>query len=455
MLAPARPIGPVRFRFAYLVTFSVLASYAVLLNLGEFFVEGRANWSAEQYVEYFGLSDAGSYLRLGIDLANFTVTPPNYWIVGLWPPGMAVIDAFAIMLPGSLFVWMMIINVTALALPVALALSLANSKRDFLWIGGLSLLFVAQPSKSWTLTEGLFMADGIGSSLLLSSLLLSQKALSEFRHNKDYRKMLLLFTLSGILLSASMHFRFSVWPVALVLLVLAGVVVGLSFGKNSLGKVLEFTRPGLSAFVIAFLIASTPWTLFVSTVLHPGNPTWSTSDYAWAQKWMTDQHLLEAGAGWLVAGGANWACSIDRDLCESLQPKVLSGDGEHYSSLRNLALETGISNPLELLAFKVPIFAKATVALPGGTLEGSLSPFAVMVFVIIITVLVASFFQLRKSLGFVYSIVIFSIFAVLTVAHVEIRYMLPIFDLFILGVLLNLGLPKRQVKIIKRTKEAG
>ena len=442
MLAPARRIGPVRFRFAYLVTFSILASYAVLLNFGEFSVEGRASWSAEQYVEYFGLSDAGSYLRLGIDLANFTVTPPNFWIVGLWPPGMAVTDALALILPGSVFIWMLLINAASIALPVTLVLSFAKSRRELFWLGGLSILFLAQPSKFWTLTDGLFMSDGLGSNFLLSSLLLAHKGVHAYHQYKNPRAALTLFAFSGFLLSVSMHYRFAFWPVALVLLFLASIMIILSVLRGGTAARLRPLRRGLVMFIISFLLTSAPWTVVVYTIVHPGSPTWSTGDYQWAQRWMTDQYLLEGGAGWLVEGGANWACKIDRETCEALQPMVLSGDGDNFSTFRNLALGTALSNPLQLIAVKFPLLAQAAITPPGAGLGVALSPAALPVFTSILIMLVAPYLQIRKTLGFIYSTVVMSIFATLLVAHVESRYMIPVYDLLIFGVLFSFVLSK-------------
>ena len=432
--------SPVKLGHSYLLTFCLITLYALFINLKEFAPGGRVHWSPEDFVEYFGFSDAGSYLRLGIDLAQFTVTPGNYWIVGLWPPGMAITDAVAILLPGSLFVWMLLINAASIALPVTLVLSLAKSKRDFFWLGGLSILFLAQPSKFWSLTEGLFMSDGLGSNFLLSSLLLAQKGVQDYRQNNNSRRLLGLFAVSGILLSASMHYRFAFWPVALVVLLIAGLVIVISFLKSGLTSFLKPLRRGLGVFIISFLMSSAPWTVVVTTIVHPGNPTWSTGDYQWAQRWMTDQYLQEGDAGWLVEGGANWACKIDTKTCELLQAKVLSGDGANFSTFRDLALQTAVANPLELLAVKVPIFAQAAVTPPGSGFGTAPSPIGLPVFISLLVLVLSSFLQLRKTLGFVYSTVVLSIFATLVVAHVESRYMIPIYDLVIFGVLLNFAL---------------
>jgi hypothetical protein len=433
--------SPARFRFAYPLTFTILAIYAVLLNLGEFAIQGRAHWSAEDYLEYFGGSDAGSYLRLGIDLAKFTVTPEHFWIARLWPPGMALTDAAAIILPGGMFVWMLLINAASLALPVTLVLSFAKSKREFYWLGGLSILFLAQPSKFWTLTDGLFMSDGLGSNFLLSSMLLAQKGIDSYRQDKNPRRALALFAFSGFFLSVSLHYRFAFWPAALVLLIFATLMLLFSVLRAGLAAELRPLRRGIGVFIISFLLTSAPWTVVVSTIFNPGNPTWSAGDYQWAQRWMTDQYLLEGGGGYLVNGGANWACKIDTETCEALQPMVLSGDGKNYSTFQNLALETALNSPLQLLGVKIPVLAQASVTPPVG-LGVALSSAGIPVFITMLILLVTPYFQIRKTLGFVYSTVVFAIFATLLVAHVESRYLIPVYDLLIFGVIFSFILSK-------------
>jgi hypothetical protein len=446
--------GQVQFRYTYLLSFCLIALYAVLINLKEFGPGGRVHWVPQDFVDYFGLSDAASYLRLGIDLAEFTVTPANYWIVGLWPPGMAITDAIGIMLPGSLFVWMLLINAASISLPVAIVLSFAKKRADFFWLGGLTILYLAQPSKFWSLSEGAFMSDGLGSNLLLSSLLIAQKAVHDYKQNKSPRRILELFAVSGILLSASMHYRFAFWPVALAILLFASLTIASSLLNSNLAKHLKSLRRGLAVFIISFLVSSAPWTFVVTTVVHPGNPTWSTGEYQWAQRWMTDQYLQEGGAGWLVEGGANWACKLDTKTCELLQAKVLSGDGNNFSEFRDLALKTGISNPLELLALKAPILAQATITPPGASLGADISPMSLAVFTGILLLTLTSFLQMRKTLGFVYSTVVLSSFATLLVAHVESRYMIPIFDLFIFGVVLNFVLSRLEQPRLQGRKAA-
>jgi hypothetical protein len=83
------------------------------------------------------------------------------------------------------------------------------------------------------------------------------------------------------------------------------------------------------------------------------------------------------------------------------------------------------------------MMAQATVTPPGANLGAAISPMGLVVFTAILFLTLTSFLQMRKTLGFVYSAAVLSFFATLVVAHVESRYMIPIFDLFVFGVLLN------------------
>ena len=156
---------------------------------------------------------------------------------------------------------------------------------------------------------------------------------------------------------------------------------------------------------------------------------------------MTDQYLQEGGGWWLVDGGANWACKIDTETCEALQPMVLSNDSNNYSTFQNLALETAWNSPVQLFGVKFPILAQASVTPPVG-LGVAQSNAGIPVFITMLILLVMPYLQIRKTLGFVFSTVAFTILATLLVAHVESRYLIPVYDLLIFGVLFSFILSK-------------
>ena len=44
----------------------------------------------------------------------------------------------------------------------------------------------------------------------------------------------------------------------------------------------------------------------------------STNSYVWAQRWMESEYLINQGGSWLVEGGANIPCKIDKIKCEEI-----------------------------------------------------------------------------------------------------------------------------------------
>jgi hypothetical protein len=426
-----------RFLPAYSATVTSLLFYALILNSGHLGSQGKFFWDVSEFITFYGTSDAGSYLRLASDISNLRVSQDNIWILNLWPPGMSILDSLAIALPGSLFFWMIVMNVLIMALPIAVLLSMVRSRVDLWWAIGISLVFVFQPNKSWVLTEGLFMSDGVGSHFFLTGLILCIKGLVEHRDVNQRDKTQKYFILAGVTFSLSLHFRFGLFPSVGVLVFLALIGIALSFTRRSLKtRFLDLKKPMVS-FLMSLFLVSAPWTLFVATILHPGNLSWSTGDYQWAQRWMTDNYLLEGNAGWLVTGGANWACEVSPQRCEALQGLVTSGDGSHFGTLRQSAIETAILNPIDLFILKTGPLSEATWLTSGAQLTGAASLVQLAGFGLILGFLVISFFVFTRihHPAWIAVVVVFGYLATLVIAHVESRYMIVFWDVIILAIL--------------------
>jgi hypothetical protein len=332
---------------------------------------------------------------------------------------------------------MIVMNVLIMALPISVLLSMVRNRVDLWWAIGISLVFVFQPNKSWVLTEGLFMSDGVGSHFFLTGLILGIKGLVEHRDVDQRDNTQKYFILAGVMFSLSLHFRFGLFPSVGVLVFLALIGIALSFFRRSLKtRFLDLRKPMVS-FLLSLFLVSAPWTLFVATILHPGNLSWSTGDYQWAHRWMTDDYLLESNAGWLVIGEANWACEVSPQRCEALQGLVTSGDGSHFGTLRQYAIETAILNPIDLFILKTGPLSEATWLTSGAQLTGAASLVQLLGFGLILGFLIISFFVFSKihHPAWLAVIVVFGYLATLVIAHVESRYMIVFWDIIILAIL--------------------
>jgi hypothetical protein len=427
----------VRFFPAFAVSSLLIFVYALLLNGEHFGDGGKFSWGVSRFIDYYGPTDAGSYLRLAFDLSRLSVSAENIWILNLWPPGMSALNAIAISLPGSIFLWMILINVCLTALPVAMVLTMAKTKVGFAWLIAISTVFVFQPNKSWVLTDGLFMSDGIGSHLLLIGLLLGLRGFIGYKNGCAQSRVRKWFLLSGIAFALSLHFRVSFFPTVGVLVVLALIFLLFMVGRGTVQKKHQVLITPISLFLVSLFLTSAPWTIIVSTILHPGNPSWSTGDYQWAQRWMTEDYLLDAKAGWLVAGEANWACDIEPARCGELQDFVTSGDANHFDYLRQAAIQAAIANPLELLIVKTDPLAESTWTMAGSPITGNATSVQIIGYVVLVGLLLLSFFVSvnQRNEAWLVVLLAFSYVATLVISHVESRYMIPFWDLLLLGLM--------------------
>jgi hypothetical protein len=246
--------------------------------------------------------------------------------------------------------------------------------------------------------------------------------------------------MAGLSLGISLYFR---WAFLLVVvLVVAFAVIGIlyisfrqmmSLRVRGMETQRKFHSQGamkiLAALGIGVIVAIAPWTAYAGLVLHPGNPTWSTGDYQWAQRWLTDSQLKGEGAIFLEEGGANWACKIAPDKCLVLNPVAVANDAKDYLALRDEALTAVVIHPIDFIANRLDFGTRAAFSLPGSSV-GSFSGIgygvlAAVMFLAMSTLLVR-FFKRNVPFSSVLVLAGVGIVAALGVAHFETRYLIPL-----------------------------
>lgn len=428
-----------RSAFKSALVFLFVTVYVFCLNFKEFAPTGLVSISHSELLSRLGEADSGNYLRLALDLMDFNVSPNNYWIVGLWPPGMATFDFICLLLPGNFVVWVFVATALISALPISLVFHQVVGRRQISLATLLSLIYLAEPNRVWAFTSGIFNSDGIGSSFLLSSSLLLAFGLQDrSKFLDDSKKTDYMLMASGFLLIAALSFRWAYLPIVLGLLIgFSSYLLGLAVANSIKRKRLMTQKNGLIKFLSATGIALIPWTGFVYLYLHPGNPSWSTGDYQWAQRWMSDEFLIKGKATWLVEGGANWGCKINPEKCQILGKEAESGS-TNYGEFRDEAIATAISRPLELFALKTPIIFSSFESIAGQPPAKGDNQVGGNIF--LGSLLVCAFLTLKRNVSrvfLIYALYIGLALSALYLAHVETRYLLPVWDIGILGLMYN------------------
>jgi hypothetical protein len=226
--------------------------------------------------------------------------------------------------------------------------------------------------------------------------------------------------------------------------------------KSNLDKSYELEKNFYLSVVLTFLLLALPFTLV--KLASTGSPTWSSGDYVWGQKWMSDEMLRSNGANFLVEGGSNWACNIDPIKCQEIASQEnssgqpYSGFGEYtFIEFRNMAFFAAFEHPGRFMLNRLQVTLDTFETLPGSSIGLKNSGFKgwVLTFVFFL-VFVSSLFYIRIRNLFLAFILLFclGLFIPLVFEHFESRYLIPIQAISI--ILMLSSLEKFKVLNIKK-----
>jgi hypothetical protein len=401
---------------------------------------GSRTWSnTSELINALGGVDAANYLRIGLDLSDGVLTSNNLWILNLWPPGMPALYTLLLILPGTLVPKMVLVS--SLLWAVAGGITTAIIKpfgSKFALVGFILFWTLFSNPYAWVLGNGILFSDGIGSSLLvifLGMIFVINRMLIDRRIMK-VQSLIFLSISAGLVLGVTLTFRWAFVIVVTFIGVFALIwalraLIDLVIKKPSTSEsgetkniFLFFISLGLGIF-----IAILPWTLVTQFKLHPGNPTWSMGDYQWAQRWLTDDQLNKAGAGFLVEGNANWACEISPEDCSIMNGIALTNDGQKYDFLRNAAISVAAHHPVEFAINRFDAFGRAWFSSPGSKVGSFDSVGYGLINISIGAAFIILAFKMRKKFKIyvsVVSLLVLGLIAALFVAHLENRYLVPL-----------------------------
>jgi hypothetical protein len=309
--------------------------------------------------------DACYYLTAGKDLLETgSISQANTWILNVWPPGVAIISGFYILL-----------SRLGLALPiVAGGIAIVSwTVLLSLWhrylrprVGGtvavVAVLGVAlgQPVRGWYLADGLFYVESPSIVLFLGAVLALLMT-----NSGSTRRRATLGVVAGLLFAGAAYLRnlFELAGLILSATVVAILVVSLVHAVGAgdfrqLARRALVVNVALLACVVAFHAVTMPWRVVASSTIRPDNLSWGGVGISRATQWMPSDYMAENGMGWLVDSTINTPCRVDAGRCaeifaaesESALPYggAITTNGEFASA----AFEAWTEYPIQWTAIK-------------------------------------------------------------------------------------------------------
>lgn len=265
--------------------------------------------------------DPVSFLTAALDVArDGWVTPANYWIVHLWPPGFPLLEGAAIRLVGEdgpfllvLLVasaacsatWMVLLRQRLLQSWPPLAAGLAPLLPFLFPLTG---LFLLSPL-------GLSFGETFSISFFFIGYLLAVRAY-ERGAKADA-------VLAGLALAAAAYFR-SQFELIVVFLTLVAIAVflaaALAFASGRRKLLPAGTLTAIGITLATAHVAMVPWR--IHNVLDVGQPGWvQTSTLIAANSLATEETLLAGHALFVIEGGGHLACKLEPSFCGKSEPR--------------------------------------------------------------------------------------------------------------------------------------
>ncbi len=396
--------------------------YGVTRDMG--FVEAR---------RILGGLDAGSYMQGGLSFANGTFKDPaNNFVWELWPPGMSLLNFMFIKVfsidRSPLIIWALVSSLIIASLTFMLISFTRNQTRriQFFGVALIVIMLLSSSTQGWLLDQGIMYAEGLTLLGLFTSLYFFGK------YFQEQKRHYLLF--SGIGLSISVFMRsvnLTIIYLLIVCLVILLILKSLRAFYKSRGSINSRIRLN-SIFVLTaapvFLMGI--WMTFRATWIPNSQFQWVTSAAnSWKSYWMRDSDF--EGTGWeIVAGIDNWACQINKIVCDKIHDSP-----ETNWDYQGLSIQTIVYNPLSFIAERSTHFWDYWILNgrwlypPQSPIPASISMLEGVLFLLIFVMalfLIGKIWRSKTELALLQLVIILGNFLPLLIYHLEGRYFLPI-----------------------------
>jgi hypothetical protein len=268
------------------------------------------------------MSDPLSFATAAVDIyKNGWVTPANRWIINLWPPGFVLLEAgvlvmfgenaffvVVLMVLGSLLGAVMLsvlrLYLTTLIPPIAATL--------------LPLLPLCFPVTRVLLVQplGIVLGEGFSVMFFITAVLLLMLAAREYSLAKA--------ATAGGMLAMAAYFRSQYEMLVLFLTLGAVPVLGSVVFYGRANRATDSVRRIGAVILLAVVTAQIlmlPWRLH--NFHHTRKLSWvQTQNLVVQNALTTEKKLVDAGGGFVVAGGGHLACLLEPTYCGQSNEKL-------------------------------------------------------------------------------------------------------------------------------------
>lgn len=270
------------------------------------------------------MGDPGSFASGALDVyRNGWFTPPNRWLIHLWPPGFMLLEAAILRVFGEQAPFITILLVLSALLHSYMMTLLRHILLSMVPAAAASLLplvpFCFPVTRQFLLEPtGLILGEAFAAGFYLSSVLLIFLAVRKQR--------LSLAIFGGLLLALSAYFRSQYGTIAMMttlgalpLLLWLALKARQTNVQAPLRHQIVFSMKTLLLALVAANALMLPWR--IHNKLEGGKTTWVYTQETMAVGSLSrTEDLLKVGGEWIVVGGGNMACIVAPEYCGKKDP---------------------------------------------------------------------------------------------------------------------------------------
>jgi hypothetical protein len=429
--------------------------------------------SPTRMAQIFGYSDAGSYLQAAQNLvANGRILPEWAWVYNLWPPGMVWLDALVLRLSPLAF-GVTIGVLTALVWSVVLALLTRPFIRSLRLLSVVIivelLVLGTSPFQSWMFDEGLLYADGLAAGLFLLGLAV---LVNRVRVRGTMSLWVRDGILAGIAFAGAIFLRSSYllvpWAIGATAVLVVIIAIAARLKHKTRRGDIRSQAAMLVATSLSVLLLMQPYLTFVQQTM--GRSQFVTTEslfyeYAWQDS------ATEDVPEWLLSSGSDLGCSIDPATCVRFRDDKAAGHPATADELRNALVTSILSHPVAYVGNRAYFLPKQwfgdemasythvktdySTGKVTQSASDSLNPPQGLFYLIMLLAAAAAAIVLARRGQWALLIVpvlAAGLLAPFAIAHIEVRYLIPIKLIGLLAPMLLLILRDSRTAAWRRLK---
>jgi hypothetical protein len=417
-----------------------------------------------QAEQAWGMSDAGSYLKMGMAQAKFGDLPPDLlWAAGFWPPGMSYLHKYSINIVGSNGSFILVLaTITALLWASVLSFLLKIFQKFMGWWIATAMIFAIIQTDfyhEYLVRDAIIWSDGYTSGLMCLTII--------FSYLGSKNSKFFCYVASGISLAAVIYMRgqyFASLKILGAFTILIGIVLlvirlfnSIHPSENSKSNqryvFLKVFVPLLLTTAIS-LSACAPYLLWREDKF--GDISWDLSGkwhwtngeaFAYYSNWQMQKDI--SGFAW--EGGAGTACKVDEILCRTVNRIEGSSPGAFiiydetpFSSrdFYEMTKSTFLNHPIKWFTIKFPFFIRYWISGPALATPGPsnilFAAFSAVGLGILLVLPLFKYMRRNQLIPILLSMILVGLTLLPPyIGHLEVRYLFPA---KVIGIVVFVGL---------------